>query len=160
MDTVVTRIFIQFIFPVKTKKVLIPQEKLEEVFECIESIISSKGQNPIIVRGTTNHIHAFLELMPNVTLSTLIRAIRNESAKFINQQKWLEDKFYWHGDWAAFSYGSSQVGKVYEYIKNQSEHHKTVTFLEEFVAYLTKCNVEYDEKDLPPDFEKGSEAGS
>jgi hypothetical protein len=93
-------------------------------------------------------------MKPEVIVSNFIKSIKNESAKFINHQQWLTQKFSWHEDYGAFSYSYSQVEKVCEYIKNEETHHKTMTFREEFVAFLNKFEVEYDEEDLPVDFEK------
>jgi len=155
MNAVCTRILIQIIFPVKNRKNMIPLQNLDEVFECIAGIIRNKEQNPIVVGGTSTHIHALVELTPEIVFSTLIREIKNESAKFINQKKWLADKFSWHNDSGIFSYSFSQVEKVCDYIRNQSVYHKTMTFREEFVAYLNKFDVEYNENELPSDFEKG-----
>lgn len=154
MNAVYKRILIQIIFSVKNRKSMIPLQNLEEVFECIAGIIRNKGQNPIVVGGTSTHIHALVELTPEIALLTLIKEIKNEFAKFINQKSWLAGKFSWHPDSGMFSYSFSQVEKVCDYIRNQSVYHKTTTFREEFVAYLNKFDVEYNENELPPDFEK------
>ena len=154
MEKACVSIFIQIIFSVKSRKNLIPQKNLEEVFEHIAGIIRNKGQNPVIVGGVSGHIHVFVGLRPEVVVSSMIRDIMNNSAKFINQQGWMPEKFAWHNGFGAFSYGYSQVEKVRNYIKNQAEYHKTKTFREEFVAFLEIFEVEYEEKGLPPDFEE------
>jgi len=154
MEKAYSSIFIQIVFSVKSRKNLIPQENLEEVFESIAGIIRNKGLNPVIVGGVSSHIHVFVELKPEVAVSSVVRDIKNISAKFINQEKWMPEKFSWQNGFGAFSYGYSQVEKVRNYIKNQAEYHKTKTFREEFVAFLEIFEVEYEEKGLPPDFEE------
>jgi REP element-mobilizing transposase RayT len=154
MRAVCSQIFIHIIFPVKDANNLIPQEHLEELHSIMAGIISKKGQEQVLVGGTSSHIHVFLDMKPEVIVSNFIKSIKNESAKFINHQQWLTQKFSWHEDYGAFSYSYSQVEKVCEYIKNEETHHKTMTFREEFVAFLNKFEVEYDEEDLPVDFEK------
>jgi putative transposase len=149
MTATYSQIFIQIVFSVKSRKNLIPQENLEEVFEYIAGIIRNKGQKPIIVGGVSNHIHVFIGLKPGVNVSAMVRDIKNNSTNFINQQDWMPEKFSWQNGFAAFSYGNSQVESVYNYIKNQAEHHKTRTFREEFVAFLKKFEVNYEEKYLP-----------
>jgi REP element-mobilizing transposase RayT len=153
MAATYAQIFIQIVFSVKSRKNLIPQGNLEEVFEYIAGIIRNKGQKPIIVGGVSTHIHVFVGLKPGVVISTMVKDIKKNSANFINQQKWLIEKFSWQNGFGAFSYSNSQVERVYDYIKNQAEHHKTMTFREEYVAFLEKFDVEYEEKDLPPEFE-------
>jgi|GEM_PF-253428 REP element-mobilizing transposase RayT len=154
MTATFSQIFIQVVFSVKSRKNLIPQENLTEVFEYIAGIIRNKGQKPIIVGGGSNHIHALIGLKPGITVFALVRDIKNNSANFINQQDWLKEKFSWQNGFGAFSYGNSQIEKVNDYIRNQAEYHKTKTFREEFVAFLEIFEVEYEEKGLPPDVEE------
>lgn len=154
MKAVCSQIFIHIIFPVKNANNFIPQEHLKELHSILAGIISKKGQDHVLVGGTSSHIHVFCNLKPEVIISNFIKSIKNESAKFINQQQWLNQKFSWHEVDGAFSYSHSQSEKVCEYIKNQEKHHKTMTFREEFVVFLNKFDIEYDEEDLPFDFEK------
>ncbi|MCX6246392.1 MAG: IS200/IS605 family transposase [Bacteroidetes bacterium] len=149
MTATYSQIFIHVVFSVKNKKSLLPPENLEEVFEYISGIIRKKGQKPVIVGGVQNHVHVLIGMKPGVTVSALVRDIKNNSANFINQKDWIREKFSWQNGFGAFSYGSSQVEKVYEYIKNQAQYHKTKTFREEYVLFLERYNVEYQEKEIP-----------
>ena len=153
MTATYSQILIQIVFSVKNRKSLIPQENLEEVFEYMTGIIRNKGQKPIIVGGVSNHIHILLGMKPGITVSALVRDIKNNSSNFINQQDWLSEKFSWQNGFGAFSYGNSQIEPVFNYIKNQAEHHKTKSFRDEFVAFLEKFGVEYEEKHLPQSME-------
>jgi putative transposase len=153
MRATFTQIFIHVVFSVKSRKNLIPQENLEEVFEYISGIIRNKGQKPIIVGGVSGHVHILMGLKPGVTVLAMVKTIKNNSANFINLQDWMREKFAWQNGFGAFSYGSSQVEKVSEYIKHQEELHKTNTFRDEFVAFLEIFEIDYEEKGLPPDIE-------
>lgn len=158
MTATYSQILIQIIFSVKNRKSLIPQQNLEEVFEYIAGIIRNKGQKPIIVGGVSNHIHILVGMKPGITVSALVRDVKNNSSNFINQQDWLTEKFSWQNGFGAFSYGNSQIEPVFNYIKNQAEHHKTKSFREEFVTFLERFGVEYEEKYLPVQIESGEEA--
>jgi REP element-mobilizing transposase RayT len=153
MTVTYSQILIQIVFSVKSRKNLIPQENLEEVFEYMAGIIRNKAQKPIIIGGVSDHIHIFLGMKPGITVSSLVRDIKNNSMNFINQQNWLADKFSWQNGFGAFSYGNSQIEPVFNYIKNQAEYHKTKTSREEFIAFLEKFDVDYEEKYLPPQIE-------
>ncbi len=153
MTATYSQILIQIVFSVKNRKSLIPQKNLEEVFEYMAGIIRNKGQKPIIVGGVSNHIHILLGMKPGITVSALVRDLKNNSTNFINQQDWMVEKFSWQNGFGAFSYGLSQVEQVYNYIKNQAEHHKTKTFREEFIGFLEKFEVDFEEKYLPPQIE-------
>jgi putative transposase len=153
MEKAVTSVFIHIIISVKNRKSLIPKENLEEVFNHFTGFLRRKGQNPIRVGGVSNHIHLFIGFKPGVTLTTLVRDLKNNSTNFINLQDWMREKFAWQNGYGAFSYSSSQVEQVSDYIKNQADHHKVKTFREEYRAFLQKFGVDYDEKGLPPDIE-------
>ncbi|MCX6244499.1 MAG: transposase [Bacteroidetes bacterium] len=153
MTATFSQIFIQVVFSVKSRNNLIPQENLEEVFEYMAGIIRNKGHKPIIVGGVSSHVHAFIGFKPGGSISGLVRDIKNNTTNFINQQDWMTDKFSWQNGFGAFSYGKSQVDQVYNYISNQAEHHITKSFREEYVIFLEKFGVDYDEKYLPPEIE-------
>ena len=142
------QIYIHIVIVVKKRDNLIPNANREELFEYMAGIIQNKGQKPIIVNGTGNHVHIFLGLKPDMKISDLARDIKNNSTNFINKMKWINRKFSWQSGYGAFSYGESQVEAVFNYIKNQENHHKKKTFKEEYLEFLKKFNVEYNEKYL------------
>jgi REP element-mobilizing transposase RayT len=111
-------------------------------------IIKGKDQKPIIVHGVADHVHLFIGLKPSACISDLVRDVKNNSSKFINEQKFLKHKFAWQEGYGAFSYAHSQIDSVYQYILNQEEHHKKNTFKEEYLIFLKKFEVEYDENYL------------
>jgi REP element-mobilizing transposase RayT len=114
----------------------------------IAGIIKGKGQKPIIVNGMPDHIHAFVGLRPAMSISDLVRDIKNNSSNFINDHKFVKGKFAWQESYAAFSYSYSHLGRVYDYILNQEKHHKNKTFREEYIGFLKKFAVEFDERYL------------
>jgi len=149
MTETYSQIFIQIVFWVKCSKNEIPQENLQELFEYIAGIIRNKGQKPIIVGGISNHVHVFIGLKPSATVSAIVRDIKNNSTNFINEKHWLTEKFAWQNGFGSFSYSNSQVERVYNYIKNQAEHHRKKTYKEEYIEFLVKFNVKYNAKYLP-----------
>jgi len=114
----------------------------------IAGIIKGKDQRPIIVNGMPDHIHAFVGLRPAMAISDLTRDIKNNSSNFINDHKFAKGRFAWQEGYGAFSYSHSQIGRVYNYILNQEEHHKKKTFKEEYIELLKTFVVEFDEKYL------------
>jgi len=120
----------------------------QEVFKYMAGIIKAKDQKPIIVNGTADHVHVFVGLKPSMSISDLIRDIKNNSSKFINEQGWVNGKFSWQEGYGVFSYAHSQIENVYQYILKQEEHHRRKTFRDEYLDFLQKFDVEYDEKYL------------
>ena len=148
MASTYSQIYIQYVFAVKERVNLLKRPWRDEVFKYISGIIKGKNQKAIIVNGMADHVHAFVGLKPAMPVSDLIRDIKNNSTKFINEQKFLKGKFEWQEGYGAFSYSHSQMNHVYQYIANQEEHHRKKTFKEEYFDFLEKFEIEYDEKYL------------
>lgn len=143
-----SQIYIQIVFAVKGRENLISNSWKDELHKYIAGIIKAKDQKPIIVNGMPDHIHAFVGLRPSMSISDLVRDIKNNSSNFINERKLVSGKFSWQEGYGAFSYAHSQIETVYNYILNQEEHHKTKNFREEYIGFLKKFEVAYDEKYL------------
>jgi putative transposase len=143
-----SQIYIQVVFAVKRRENLLQKPWRDEVFKYMAGIIKEKNQKPIIVNGVTDHVHLFIGLKPVMSLSDLIRDVKNNTTNFINDKKFLNTKFSWQEGFGAFSYSHSQLDTVYKYILNQEEHHKKKTFKAEYLEMLEKFEIEYDEKYL------------
>lgn len=148
MSGTFTQIYIQYVFAVKGRKNLLQKPWRDEVFKYMAGIIKGKNQKSIIINGVEDHVHVFVGLKPSMSVSDLVRDIKNNSSNFINEQKFIKDKFSWQEGYGAFSYAHSQIDNVYQYIANQEEHHKKTTFKHEYIEFLEKFEVEYNEKYL------------
>ncbi len=140
-----SQIYIQVIFSVKGRINLLQKSWREEVFKYIAGIIKEKGQKSIIVNGVSDHIHCFIGLKPSIAISDLVRDIKNNSSKFINEKKFIKGKFQWQEGYAVFSYSQSQLDQVYNYILNQERHHQKKSFKDEYKELLEKFKIEYKE---------------
>ncbi|GIL19436.1 MAG: IS200/IS605 family transposase [Candidatus Jettenia sp.] len=143
-----SQIYIQVVFTVKGWENLIGKEWKDELHKYIAGIIKGREQKPIIVNGMPDHIHAFVGLRPAMAISDLVRDIKNNSSNFINEKKLVKGKFSWQEGYGAFSYSHSHIQNVYDYILNQEEHHRKKTFREEYIDFLKKFEIEYNEKYL------------
>ena len=143
-----SQIYIQYVFAVNGRENLLQKPWRDEVFKYISGIIKGKNQKPIIVNGVANHVHVFVGIKPSMAVSDLVRDIKNNSTNFINDQKFLHKKFSWQEGYGAFSYSHSQIDDVYNYILNQEDHHRKRTFREEYLEFLKKFEIAYDEKYL------------
>ncbi len=143
-----SQIYIQIVFAVKGRENLISNNWKTELHKYIAGTIKGKGQKSIIVNGMSDHIHAFVGLRPVMALSDLVRDIKNNASNFVNDHKFVKGKFAWQEGYGAFSYSHSHIGKVYDYILNQEKYHKKKTFKQEYLDFLKRFEVEYDEKYL------------
>ncbi len=146
MANTYSQLYVHIIFSVKNREPLIKESFRNELFSYIGGIIKNKNQKPLAINGTENHIHILVGVKPDISLSDLVREIKSNSSKFINEQKYLRTKFNWQEGFGAFSYSHSQLTTVIKYINNQLEHHKKRTFADEYKEFLKKFNIEYDEK--------------
>ena len=146
MANTYTKIYIHIIFAVKGRYNLIKKEHKEEIHKYITGIISQKKQKLIKINCMPEHVHILIQLKPNVALSDIVRDIKANSSRFINEKKWIKSKFQWHEGFGAFSYSHSQLNTISNYIKNQEKHHSIKSFSEEYLGFLKKFNIDYDEK--------------
>ena len=143
-----SQIYLQYVFAVKGRRNLLQKPWREEVFKYISGIIKGKNQKPIIVNGVSDHVHVFVGLKPAMPIPDLIRDIKNNSSNFINENNWVKGKFSWQEGYGVFSYSHSQIENVYRYIANQEAHHEKKTFKDEYIDFLVKSGIDYDERYL------------
>ena len=143
-----SQIYIQIIFAVKQRENLLNKTWREEVFKYIAGVIKEKGNKPIIVNGVSDHVHCFIGLKPSTAIADLVRDIKNNSSKFINEKGFTNIKFNWQSGYGAFSYAHSQIEVVYNYILSQEEHHRKKSFREEYLEFLDKFQIDYKDEYL------------
>jgi putative transposase len=143
MANTYSQLYIHIVFAVKSRQNLISTTWKDEIYKYITGIVTSKGQKLIVINGMPDHVHILIGLKPDKPISDLVRDIKANSSKFINDKKWINGKFEWQTGFGAFSYSHSQLTNVINYIRNQEEHHKTKTFKEEYIDFLRLFNVEF-----------------
>lgn len=148
MANTYSQIYIQLVFAVKGRENLVKESFREELEKYICGIVNGKNQKPLAIYCMPDHTHLLVGLKPNLSVSDLVRDVKNNSSGFVNEKKILKTKFHWQEGYGAFSYSKSQLDNVIKYIANQPEHHKKKSFREEYLDFLQKFEVEYDEKYL------------
>ncbi len=143
-----SQIYIQVVFAVKHREALIDTSWEVRLYQYITGIVQNKGQKMLAINGMPDHIHFFIGMKPNCCLSDLVREVKKSSNDMINENKLSPSKFNWQEGYGAFSYNHSQIDNVVKYILNQKEHHKKVLFQEEYIDFLKKFEIEYNEKYL------------
>ena len=143
-----SQIYIQIVFAVKGRDSLIQLPSEVRIHKYITGIVQKKEQKMLAINGVPDHIHFLIGMKPSCRLSDLVREIKKSSNDLIREEKLSKFKFNWQEGFGAFSYSHSQLDDVIAYIMNQKEHHKKKTFKEEYMGFLKKFNVEYNEKYL------------
>ena len=140
------QVYIQVVFAVKYREAVIDNEWKSILFGVIGNLINETGSKTVIVNGVEDHVHCFLGLKPTVSISELMKTVKAKSSKYINDHNLTKSRFEWQEGYGAFSYSHSQIDAVYKYILNQEEHHKKQTFREEYLEFLDKFQVSFDER--------------
>lgn len=148
-----TQIYIHIVFSPKFREALLVDKIRTRVFEYMGGIVKSLGHKAILVNGMNDHVHILLGLNPNKSISETVKEIKRVSSIFINKLNILSGKFNWQEGYGAFSYSRSQLDSIYNYIENQENHHQSKSFKEEYISFLKKFDVEYDEHYLFEYFE-------
>jgi REP element-mobilizing transposase RayT len=150
---VYTQMYIQVVFAVRNRQALLTSKMRPRVFRYISGIITDMKHKSIIVNGVSDHIHIFLGLNPSVSLSDTVYEIKRSSSLFINDNRLSRFPFNWQEGYGAFSYSKSHIDRVYKYILNQQQHHDKISFRAEYLEFLKRYEVEYDERYLFEFFE-------
>ena len=140
------QIYLQTVFAVKYREAVIDTKWKNNLFSVIGNLINETKCKNIIVNGVEDHVHCLIGLKPVVSVSELMKTVKAKSSKYINDHRLTRERFEWQEGYGAFSYSQSSVDKVYKYIKNQEAHHKKQTFRDEYLDFLKKFKVEYDEQ--------------
>jgi len=140
------QIYLQTVFAVKYREAVINKTWKEKLFGVIGNLINETNCKTIIVNGVEDHVHCFIGLKPVVSVSELMKTVKAKSSKYINDHKLTPERFEWQEGYGVFSYGRSQIDRVYKYIQNQEGHHIKQTFRDEYLDFLKKFKVEYDEQ--------------
>jgi putative transposase len=148
MPNTYSQLYVQIVFTVKGRANLIATKNKEELHKFITGIVTNRGQKMVAIYAMPDHVHLLIGIKPNIAISDLVRDIKAGSSKFINDSKWVNGKFSWQEGFGAFSYSKSSLDNVINYILNQEEHHKKKTFKEEYIEFLEKFEIDYDNKYL------------
>lgn len=146
MANTYTQIHIQFVFAVKFRDAVIHSSWKDELYRYMTGIVQNNKHKLIAINGMPDHIHILIGMRPTQSISDLMQDIKGSSSKWINQKGFIKGKFEWQEGYGAFSYGKSQVKDVIAYIENQEQHHSKKTFRDEYMDFLKKFDVEYDEQ--------------
>lgn len=152
MGNTYTQLYIHIIIVVKGRGNQISKEYRTELYKYITGTVQNKHNKMISINGVSNHIHLLISINPKQSISDLVKDIKLSSSEFINSKNWLKGKFYWQEGFGAFSVSKSKIKDIITYIENQEEHHKKISFRDEFIKFLKKYEIDYDEKYIFTDY--------
>ena len=143
-----TQILYQIVYSTKKRENSLTGENRRLLYEYIWGVLKNKNCHLYRINGMGDHIHIVFALHPNVALSSLIKDIKLSSSAFIKDKTLFKNFGGWQDGYGAFTYSFKEKDKLIEYVKNQEEHHKTISFLDEYILLLQEHGIEFDEKYL------------
>lgn len=146
MPNTYTQLHIHIVFAVKFRAAMIQPPWEVELHKYITAIVTNNGHKLLCINSVPDHLHMFVGLNPNQSISTMMSFVKGDSSEFINNKQFTKRKFNWQAGYGAFSNSHSQIDSIVKYIKNQKVHHRKQTFKEEYVNMLQKAGVAYDDK--------------
>lgn len=130
------KIWIHAIWATKERIPLIQPRIKQKIFQLISEQLREQGCPVRIINGMPDHIHCLFLLNPLKAVAEIIKQIKGSSSHFVNHNNLISDKFCWQTGYAAYSVSESVVEKVFQYIKNQKQHHLKKTFQQEYDDFL------------------------
>jgi|SRR5688572_18189533 len=143
-----TQIIYQIVFSTSKRISCLHQENRPELFKYISGIIKNKKSHLYRINGIEDHLHIVTHLHPTIALSDLVKDIKVASSIKIKETGWFKNFTAWQDGYGAFTYSIKEKGRLIEYVRNQEEHHKKISFREEYIGLLHEHQIEFDEKYL------------
>jgi putative transposase len=141
-----TSLNVHLVFSTKDRLPFISAEYLERLHAYLGGIVKGMDAMPLAVGGVSDHVHLLISLKSKHRLDYFLRDLKADSSTWIHQE--LHKKFEWQKGYGAFSVSPNSIEGVRKYIVNQAEHHRKITFQDEYRDLLKKSGIDFDEKYL------------
>jgi putative transposase len=148
MANTYTRLLYHMIFSTKHRDPLITAALRDDLYTYIGGIV--RGQKGVLVEigGMPDHLHLVTRIRPDISVAEIVRLVKANSSKWVNEQPAPGRRFAWQEGYGAFTVSPSQLPGVCSYVQTQEDHHRTKTFQEEYVEFLKRHEIEFDESRL------------
>ncbi|MDR0368700.1 MAG: IS200/IS605 family transposase [Bacteroidales bacterium] len=141
-----TCLLYHIVFRTKHSKPTIVETHEKELYAYIMGIINNKKSKLYRIGGTKNHIHLLLDIHPTFALSDFMKELKEYSSKWLSENPNFPDFDGWAVSFVGFTYNLNDKQTIIDYIKNQKEHHKTVSFEEEYRQFLIDNGIDPDKR--------------
>jgi putative transposase len=147
MSQSLSRIYLHLVFSTKDRYPYFGNKELrDELHSYLGGVLKTLKTEPVEIGGVADHVHALILFPRTMTVAEMVKETKRASTTWVRSQKEVWKNFHWQGGYGVFSVSPSNVEDVVAYIRNQEEHHRRVTFQDEYRALLKKHAVCFDEK--------------
>jgi len=144
-----TQILYHLVFATKDRQPVLSDSRRDELFMYMNGVIKNSHCRPVWMNGVRDHVHILLSLRPTVALTDLVKDIKVASSVWIKEDRVFPNFFAWQEGYGAFTYSLHEEPELIAYVKAQEEHHRKITFLEEYRKLLLDAGIKFEEKYFP-----------
>ena len=141
-----TNLLTHVLFSTKDRMPLIQPGLKSDLGAYLGGTVRQLQGKAVTINGATDHIHLLLWMPPTVPTSETLRVLKSNSSRWVNKERGARSAFAWQTGYGAFSVSHSNAPSVVRYIREQEEHHRRVSFQEEFLVFLKRNGISYDER--------------
>jgi len=141
-----TNLLYHIIFSTKDRRPIITIDQQPRLYDCIGGIVREMGGISLGVNGMEDHVHLLAKLRPDLALSDVLRELKSNATGWMHDVFPRLSDFSWQRGYAAFTVSQSHLQQVQRYVARQKEHHRKVSFRDEFIRFLKVNNIEFDER--------------
>jgi len=139
---------VHIVFSTRDRRPSIDESVRSKLHSYLATVARNAGCECYLVGGMADHVHLAIRLSRTVTIASLVENLKTASSKWMKVQSPDLLDFHWQTGYGAFSVGPSDLASLRKYIENQEEHHRIRTFQQEFIAFLNKYEIAFDERYL------------
>jgi REP element-mobilizing transposase RayT len=143
-----TQILYQIVFSTKNQENTMIESGQEKLYKYIWGILKNKKCHLYRIGGVEDHLHIITHIHPTVAIAYLVKDMKLSASSFIKSQNIFPNFNGWQDGYGGFTYAISAKDNLIEYVKNQKEHHKKVSFRDEYISLLKEHGIEFDKKYL------------
>jgi putative transposase len=141
------RVVVHLVFSTKNRKPWLRDPRIcDELYRYVAATLKTLDCTPIKINGVEDHVHVLFGLSRNHPIKKIVGEVKSDSSKWIKTKGGQYHDFYWQSGYGIFSVSESKVAEVQRYIANQQEHHKKLSFQDEFQRICERHGVEIDER--------------
>ena len=144
-----TQILYHIVFATKDRRPALADARRDDLFRYMNGVIKNNRSRPVWTNGVKDHVHILLSLHPTVALAELLKDVKVASSIWIKENRVFPNFVNWQEGYGAFTYSLRDEPELIEYLKRQEEHHRKVTFEEEYRKLLLDAGIKIDERYFP-----------
>lgn len=142
-----SRLWTHLVFSTKNRFPFLSDKTIRtDMHAYLAKMLREQDCETLIVNGVEDHVHSLFALSRTHSIASVVKEIKRTSSGWVKEFSPALQKFHWQLGYGAFSVSQSNLDEVVRYIENQEEHHRLVTFQDEYRVLLIENRVPYDER--------------